>query len=234
MVGIDSDARIVIAEGIVKQFIELVQSKRIPLTLDRQKTLTRLNEIKSKLLAMKWSYKPLEQILRSNELRSIEINAKDIFDSFPTDWEERLITQGLDGKKTAAELKFLQSFFYTLRDRLKDGFSDDYALAIDILCGEIISVEPIDSKNWKCIVADGRSRYTIVTNIPDIKKGEVVPIAKLPPQIVHGELSGGMFAGSSKGLQRFTSEEVGKRPDLSDKDLGQTRGLLEQMYVKRK
>jgi hypothetical protein len=43
-----------------------------------------------------------------------------------------------------------------------------------------------------------------------------------------------MFAGSSKGLQRFTAEEIGKRPDLSDKELGQARGILEQIYVGKK
>jgi predicted RNA-binding protein with EMAP domain len=121
-----------------------------------------------------------------------------------------------------------------MRERLKDGFSDDYADAIDILCGEIISIDSIDSSNWNCIVTDGKARYNVVTNIAGLKKGEIVPIAKLPPQIVHGVLSEGMFAGSSKGLQRFTSEEVGKRPNLSDKELGQARGILENIYVSKK
>ena len=234
MTGIESDSRLIIAEGIIKQFTDLVQNKRIPLTLNKQKVLTRLSEMKSKLMALKWSYKPLEQVLHSKELREIEINAKDIFDSFPENWEQRLSTQGLDGKKSVAELTYMRSFFYTIRERLTGGFSDDFADAIDILCGEIISIDSIDSSNWNCIVTDGKARYNVVTNIAGLKKGEVVPIAKLPPQIVHKVLSEGMFAGSSKGLQRFTTDEGGKRPDLTDKELGQARGILEQFYVSKK
>ncbi|NHJ49181.1 MAG: hypothetical protein FK733_15440 [Asgard group archaeon] len=234
MTGIDSDSRLVIAEGIIKQFTDLVQNKKIPLTLNKQKVLSRLSEMKSKLMALKWSYKPLEQVLHSKELREIEINAKDIFDSFPENWEQRLSTQGLDGRKSVADLTYMRMFFYSMRERIKEGFSDDFADAIDILCGEIISIEAINSSNWNCIVTDGKARYNVVTNIEGIKKGEVVPIAKLPPQIVHGILSEGMFAGSSRGLQRFTSEEVGKQPDLTDKELGQARGILEQIYVSKK
>ncbi len=234
MVGIDSDSRLIIAEGVVRQFTDIVQNKKIPLSLNRQKILTRLSEISKKIKALKWSYKPLEQVLRSKELRDIEINAKEIFDSFPEKWEDRLVTQGLDGKNSVAILTYIRNYFYTMRERLTQGLSDDYADAIDILCGEIISIESIDSANWKCIVTDGKARYNVVTNIVGIKKGEVVPIAKLPPQIVYGVLSEGMFAGSSKGLPRFTNDDIGKRPDLSDKELGQSRGILEKLYVSKK
>jgi predicted RNA-binding protein with EMAP domain len=234
MAGIDSDSRLIIAEGMVKQFTDLVQNRKIPLTLNRQKILTRLSEINSKLKALKWSYKPLEQVLHSKELRDIEINAKEIFDSFPEKWEDRLSSQGFEGKNSVAVLTYIKNFFYSMRERITKGFSDDFADAIEILCGEIIGIETIDSSNWKCIVTDGQARYHVVTNIPDIKKGEIVPIAKLPPQVVHGILSEGMFAGSSKGLQRFSKEEVGKRPDLSDKELGQSRGILENLYVGKK
>lgn len=234
MVGIDSDSRLIIAEGIVKQFTNIVQNRKIPLTLNRQKIMTRLSEINSKLKALKWSYKPLEQVLRSKELRDIEINAKEIFDTFPEKWEDRLASQGLEGKNSVATLSYIRNYFYSMRERLTKGLSDDFADAIDILCGEIIGIETIDSTNWKCTVTDGQARYNVVTNIPGVKKGEIIPIAKLPPQIVHGILSEGMFAGSSKGLQRFTNDDVGKRPDLSDKELGQSRGILEKLFVSKK
>ncbi|NHJ31649.1 MAG: hypothetical protein FK732_02190 [Asgard group archaeon] len=234
MVGIDSDSRLIIAEGMVKQFTDLIQNRKIPLTLNRQKILTRLSEINSKLKALKWSYKPLEQVLHSKDLRDIEINAKEIFDSFPEKWEDRLTSQGFEGKNSVAVLTYIKNFFYSIRERITKGFSDDFADAIEIFCGEIIGIEAIDSANWKCIVADGHARYNVVTNIPEIKKGEIVPIAKIPPQVVHGILSEGMFAGSSKGLQRFTKDEVGKRPDLSNKELGQSRGILEKLYVGKK
>ncbi|NHK29812.1 MAG: hypothetical protein FK730_00575 [Asgard group archaeon] len=234
MVGIDSDSRLIIAEGMVNQFTDLVQNRKIPLTLNRQRILTRLSEINSKLKALKWSYKPLEQVLHSKELRDIEINAKEIFDSFPEKWEDRLSSQGFEGKNSVAVLTYIKNFFYSMRERITKGFSDDFANAIEILCGEIISIEAIDSANWKCIVTDGQARYNVVTNIQGVKKGEIIPIAKLPPQVVHGILSEGMFAGSSKGLKRFTSDDVGKRPDLSDKELGQSRGILEKLYVSKK
>ncbi len=230
LTGIDSDARIVIAEGITNEFTDLVQNKRIPLTLNRQKILSRLSEIRSKLMALKWGYKPLEQILLSKELRDIEIFAKDIFDSFPERWEEILSSRGMEGKLSVANLLFIRNFFYTMRERLTKGLSDDYADTIDILCGEILSVDQLDTKNWKCLVTDGVARYNVATNIAGLKKGDILPIAKLPPQIIHGVLSEGMFIDSKE----FTKDDVGKRPELSDKELGQARGLLERQYVSKK
>ncbi|MHA1220775.1 MAG: hypothetical protein ACTSQB_03485 [Candidatus Heimdallarchaeota archaeon] len=230
----DTDSRIVIAIGVVKSLTDIVQNKKIPLTLNRQKIMTRLSEINSKLMALKWSYKPLEQVLHSKELREIEIFAKEIFDELPEKWVEMLSSRGVEGKKSVAELTYLRDFFYTMRERITKGFSDDYADAIDIFCGEILSIEKLDAKNWKCVVADGQARYNVITNISDLKKGEVVPIAKLPPQIVHGVLSEGMFMGSSAGIKKFTSEEVGKRPELEDKDLGQARGILQEYFVNKK
>jgi len=77
MVGIESDARIILAEGIVKRFNDMVKNRQIPLTMDRQKVISRLSEINSKLMALKWSYKPLDKVLQSKELRDIEIFVKD-------------------------------------------------------------------------------------------------------------------------------------------------------------
>ena len=234
MVGIDSDVRLILADGIVDYFTQMVKNKRIPLTMNRQLILTRLSEVKSKLMALKWSYKPLEQVLLSKELRNVEIYIKEIFDSFPEKWEEMLTSRGLDGKHTAGTLVFIRDFFYTMRERITKGFSEDYADTIDIVCGEIQSIEKIDANNWKCLVADGRARYNVLTNIQELKKGDIVPIAKLPPQIVHGIYSEGMFMGSSKGISKFTKDEIGKRPDLTDKELGQTRGILEKHFISKK
>ncbi len=233
LTGIDSDSRIVIAEGITKYFTELVQSKKIPLTLNRQKIQARLSEINSKLMGLKWSYKPLEQILHSKELRDIEISAKEIFDSFPDKWEEFLSTRGIEGKNTSAIIVFIRDFFYRLRERLTNGLSDDFADAIDILCGEILSVESIDAKNWKCLVTDGVARYHVATNISGLKKGDIVPIAKLPSSIVHGVHSEGMFLGKPDS-SKYTSDNIGKRPELTDKELGQARGILERFFVSKK
>jgi len=234
MTTIDADARLIILEGIVKEFNNLVQYKRIPLTLNRQKILGRLSEIKSKIMALKWSYKPLEQVLLSKELRDIEIMAKEIFDSFPDKWVEILSSRGIEGKLSAANIRYIQQFFYSLRERLSKGLSADFADAIDIVCGEILSIEKVDAKNWKCLVSDGKARYFVATNISGLKKGDIVPIGKLPPQIVHGVLSEGMFLGSSEGLQKFSKEDIGTRPSLTDKELGQARGILEQRYVTNK
>jgi len=232
--GVDTDSRIVLATGIVKYFTDLVQNKKIPLSLNRQKILTRLSEINSKLMVLKWSYKPLEQVLLSKELRAIEIYAKEIFDELPENWQEMLNSRGLEGRRSVANLLFLRNFFYTMRERMKEGFSDDFADTIDILCGEILSIEKIDAKNWKCLVTDGKARYNVVTNIANLRKGDIVPIAKLPPEIIYGVLSEGMFMGSSDGIKKFTSEDVGKRPELEDKDLGQARGILEQHFLGKK
>ncbi|MBD3189935.1 MAG: hypothetical protein GF308_04800 [Candidatus Heimdallarchaeota archaeon] len=234
MVGVDTDARIALGIGITKKFKNMVKNKQVPLTMNRDKIIKRLSEIESKFMALKWSYLPLEQILLSKNLRTIEILAKEIFDSFPNNWEEVLSSRGLEGKKTAGTLQFFRDFYYQLRDRISKGFSDDLAASIDVLCGEILSIEPIDEGIWKCLVADDKTRYFVVTNIPDLKKGDVVPIAKLPPDVVHGVYSQGMFAGSSKGLSCCDKENIGKRPKLTDKELGQARGILEQEFLKIK
>ncbi len=234
MTGIDSDARIILAEGIVKRLSDMVKNRQIPLTMDRQKILSRLAEINSKLMALKWSYKPLDKVLQSKELRDIEIFIKDIFDSFPVKWEEMLTTRGLEGRQTTGLLLFMRNFFYRLRERLTNGLSNDFADTIDILVGEIQTIEKVDGSNWKCMVSDGQARYFVVTNIPELKKGDVLPIAKLPPQAIHGIYSEGMFMSAPKEELKFTKEDVGKRPELTDKELGQARGILESMFLHKK
>jgi len=233
MTGIETDARIVLAEGITKFFTDIVINKKIPLTINRQKILSRLADINSKIMALKWSYIAHDQLTHSKGLREIEIYAKEIFDSFPEKWEERLLTRGLEGKKEIATLVFIRDFFYTMRERLTKGYSDDLTEAIDYYAGEIISIESIDKKNSKCVVTDGHGRYNVVTNIVGLKKGDLLPIAKLLPRVVHGVFSEGMFMGSGEGLG-LTKDDIGKRPNLTDKELGQARGILEQTFLSKK
>ena len=233
MTGIETDARIVLAEGITKFFVDIVHYKKIPLSINKEKILSRLSDINSKIMALKWSYLPHDQLMHSKSLREIEIYAKEIFDSFPEKWEERLETRGMDGKREIATILFIRNFFYTMRERLTKGYTDDLAEAIDIYSAEILSIEALDKKNSKCIVTDGHGRYNVVTNILGLKKGDIVPIAKLLPQIVHGVFSEGMFLGSGKDLG-LTKEEIGKRPNLTDKELGQARGILEQTFLSKK
>ncbi|MEA2070650.1 MAG: hypothetical protein U9O98_05100 [Asgard group archaeon] len=184
-------------------------------------------------MTLKWSYKPLEQVLISKNLRELEILVKEIFENFPPNWELILSSRGINGKYTAGILKYFKDFFFQLRSRLKEDFSDDFADSIDILAGEILSLEKINTENWKCLVTDGKKRYHVVTNISTLNKGDIVPIAKLPPQIVHGVYSEGMFVGSSKGIRKLSSEDVGTRPDLTDKELGQSRGLMKKYFEKK-
>ena len=105
MVGIETDSRLILAEGIAKFFSQMVQNKQIPLTMNRDKIMSRLSEVNSKIMALKWSYKPLEQVLLSKELRDIEIFIKEIFDSFPEKWEDMLASRGIDGKLTANQVQ---------------------------------------------------------------------------------------------------------------------------------
>lgn len=234
MTGIDSDARIILAEEMAKYLYQMVLNKRIPLTMNRQKIMTNLDEINSKIMALKWSYKPLEGVLHSKELRDIEIYMKEIFDSFPEKWEDMLTSRGQDGKLTTKLLVYIREYFYRLRERLTNGFSDDFADTFDIRCGEIQTIEKVEGNNWKCLVTDGVSRYNVLTNIEGLKKGEVLPIAKLPPQIIHDVLSEGMFMGSAKTIRPFSKDEIGKRPELSDKELGQSRGIIERFFAHKK
>ena len=234
MVGIDADSRIILAEGIIKKFNEMIKNRQIPLSVNRDKLLARLSETNSKIMALKWSYKPLEQILLSKELRDIEIFVKEIFDSFPNKWEETLTNRGMEGRQLTGLLVFMRDFFYRLRERLTAGLSDDFADCIDILTGEVQTVEKHDSSTWKCMVTDGQARYNVITNISGLKKGAILPIAKLPPQIVHGAFSEGMFMSEPKPELNLSKDDVGKRPSLTDKELGQARGILESMFVHKK
>ena len=234
MVGVESDLRIILAEGVTKFFANMVRNRQIPLSMNREKVLHRLTEINSKLMALKWSYLPLEQVLLSKDFRAIEIFAKEIFDSFPPNWEETLGSRGTEGQRLVGLLKFIRDFYYRLRERMSTGFSEDLSDAMDIFCGEVLSIDLVSKGVWKCLVADGQARYNVITAIEGVKKGEIVPIAKLPPQIVHGIYSEGMFMGSSEGLRRFTKEDIGKRPELTDKELGQSRGILKQQFLSQK
>jgi hypothetical protein len=230
----DSDVHLLLTEKITTYFSDMVKNRHLPLTLNRERIMKRLEEVKSKVMKLKWSYLPIEQVLHSKELRAIEKIIKEIIDSFPKNWQTILEGRGIEGKRIASLVTFIQKHYFSLRERLKEhGFSEDYGDTIDIYCGEVLQIESIDKENWKCMVTDDHDRYNVITNIDGIKKGEVIPIARLPPQVIHGVLSEGMFMVSDD-RSRFTKDDIGKRPSLTEKELGQARGIIKNFFDKKK
>jgi len=65
-------------------------------------------------------------------------------------------------------------------------------------------------------VTDGLETYEIVTNDQTVKRGDVLPLAFLPPKNILGVISEGMFVGGREGIKRVSEGLVGSKPVLDE------------------
>jgi predicted RNA-binding protein with EMAP domain len=85
-----------------------------------------------------------------------------------------------------------------LRSRL-EGPAESMAAGADLVVVEVRIVSKLGKRElWRTRVTDGKSDYTVVTNIPGVRVGDAMAVAFLPPREVGGEISEAMFLGAEK------------------------------------
>ncbi len=124
-------------------------------------------------------------------------------------------------------MKFALNTISSVDNILKLGPINDPVIGIDIKTGEVVSIGKTD-KLLVCNVNLGDRAITVVTNDTQVKEGNRVGVALLPPSVFMGVVSEGMFLGAGDGVLKDVEGELGKMPHGIPLDaLNETRNLVE-------
>jgi len=201
-----ADYRILVAEEALSRIENRLKSWSLPYALNKPKAVEEARRLRSSLMGIKHSYLPLEMLLESEQLRTLEEASREL---------SRLLLPQRGAKATSeahrlavAELKYALSVLMNLRKRLLLGEENRPEFAVDVVGVEVAVVEKHPSAGNLFITKAGTEEYsfTIVTNIKTVKRGEVRAAAVLPPVAFFGVVSEAMYL--SDPLPR---EHKGKR-----------------------
>lgn len=197
--------RILAAEDAVTRLSRRIRQWGMPWPFNRSRALEHLEEVKRSLLKIKYSYLPVDLILESEELKMIVEGARRL--------KEELLPQTVPrleaGKALAlAEIKYALLILLGLPNRIKLGEQNHPEYAVDIVGVEVTRVARLEgSERLKVTRASaGRAVFTIVTNIQDLRVGEVRAAALLPPAEFMGVVSEAMYSSNPLGR-----EYIGRR-----------------------
>ncbi len=199
------DYRILVAEKAISTLEEIVKLHKLSLPLNWGAVSNLVKEAKTLLLRLKYSFLPWPDIVKSPELTQLKELSKKLASQL---LQKDLLQKFKPDPFVVAEVRYVLRILYGLQYRLSLGEENKPWYAVDIEGVEITSVHKHPNADKLYITkAEGLFLYTIITNIQDIKKGEVRAAAILPPAIIRGELSEAMYC--SNPLPR---EYKGKRP----------------------
>ena len=189
-----NDYRVLVAEDALARIEKTVRDWRLPYQIKKDKVQEILRNLKAVLLRLKYSYLPIDVILKSEELAeitrlSVELKAiilpKKILEGF-----------SLRHRYKIAEIRYSLAILLGLKHRLMLGETNDPRNAVDVFGFRVAVVKPhSELKNlYITKVSSEKFSLTVVTNISNIKRGEVRGVAILPPRLFGEIISEGMYA----------------------------------------
>ena len=204
-----NDYRFILAEDAINRMEKRVKAWNLSWPIKKREALESVEVLKKKLLKLKYSFLPANLILESEEL-------KDIVSGFMRLKEELLdkektygVPKNVSQRMSLAEIKYSLSILIGLSQRLKLGEENKPEYAIDIVGVEVSRIEDLTEKLKVTRASAGSFALTIVTNLKEIRVGEIRAAAILPPVEFHGVISEAMY--SSNPLNR---KYLGRRVPL--------------------
>jgi len=174
---------------------------------------------------MRFSFMPPSMLAASEEARRLQEVARQLSAVLlPREWGERLRGDPR-ARRPVAEARYAVRVLYGLPARLARGDDNDPLHAVDIECVRVLSVEPHPEADRLYVTrAHGLFPYTIVTNLEDVRRGQLRAAAILPPAELRGVVSEAMYcSGPLDGC------EPGRRPPLDAVDRGAVGAVVEQV-----
>ena len=161
--------------------------------IDKAKAQKLLQEMWSELKKLRWSGLPSEMASQM----ALNLSSK------ASEMREVLGLKGEIKDLLKAQASWALWYIQTLPNRLKLKEEADPGEAVDVFSGEIRSVEnhPNADKLKVTRVAIGNLALTVVTNIQDVKEGQVRAVALLPPADLRGVISWGMFCSEPLNVE---------------------------------
>ncbi len=202
-----SDFRILVAEDALTRLENLINSKRLPVAYEKRKAQGRIHRIKSNLMAIKYSYLSPEQLVSSQIFSEYEESVSEIISLLNLDTKAPTRKDNIQ-KFAIAQYKYIMRILRGLRSRILLGQENKPEYAIDIIGVKVLATakHPKSNKLKVCKVADSEHSYVVITNMGKVSKNFSIGVAFLPPVVLMGEISEGMFC-----TDKIEDSLVGKR-----------------------
>jgi len=202
------DYRLLTVKEAVQRLERIVRVWNLNYPIHKNKALEIIKTAKKVVDRILFSYLPLEFLINDVSLKELSSLAKELTKEL---LPSRGVLLNLRSKELVAEIKYCLLQMINLKPKLMLGEENRPEYAVDIVGVEVVSVSKHPKAQRLYITKAGTTSYsfTIVTNISDIKKGEVRAAAILPPKNFYGVISEAMYCSDN-----LPKEWVGKRPPL--------------------
>ncbi len=187
------DYRILVAEDAVNRIEKRVKVWNLPYPLNKGLALEKVRALRSAFMRVKYSFLPVDMLLESDALKELESAAQELARLVLPPRGTRIENES--HKLAVAELRYSLWTLLGLRSRLALGEESRPEYAVDIIGVEIGSVEkhPRAERLWILKAGTERFSFTVVTNLSNVKKGEIRGVAILPPAVFYGVISEAMI-----------------------------------------
>ena len=187
------DYRFLVAEEALNRIEQRIKTWSLPYPLNKIQALEIVKSIRSTLMKLKYSFLPVDMLIKMSEFQELEQRTKELASMVLPPKSVKIDT--VSQRLIVSELKWALSILLGLRSRVALGEENLPEYAIDIIGVEIGYVEkhPKAKKLWITKAGTESFTFTIVTNIPNIRRGEVRGAAILPPTTFFDVVSEAMF-----------------------------------------
>ncbi len=199
------DYRFLVAEYAIKKLEHRIRMWGLPWPLNRGRALEVLKEASRRLKRVRYSFLPASELVSNDDLKYVSSSARELAGIILNPNPPRLDSKQ---KFALAEIRWGLAVLAGLPQRFLLGDANHPEYAVDVVGVEITRVEPLEGTDRLKVTraSTGNIVFTIVTNIQDIRVGEIRAAALLPPVEFHGVISEAMY--SSDPIDR---KYVGKR-----------------------
>ena len=182
------------AEYAYNLLVDIVRNHKLNIPLNMGLLNNILHELKTDIYRLKYMYLPSSELVRTREINAVKEAsvklARILLD------KEALRRYKPDPYQVALT-RWCLRILYGLRNRIMRGDDNNPLYSIDIEGVEIVSVMKHPKANKLLLTkAEGILPYDIVTNIENIRKGEIRAAAILPPVKIMGVLSEAMYCSN--------------------------------------
>ena len=204
------DFRILVAENAIARLEKILRQKGLPYPHRKEKALDILSKIRSNLMAVKYSFMSSNLLLTYPPLKEIPKQTMELAREIAP--PKMFKPKSIGEKHLLSEMKYCLRVLAGLPLRIRLGDENKPEYAVDILAVEIFSIMKHPKASNLKITKAGTEKegFTIITNIQNLRKGEIRAAAILPPIVLFDELSDAMYCS-----EPLPKELKGKRPPSS-------------------
>jgi predicted RNA-binding protein with EMAP domain len=203
------DPRILVAHHACQRLQRAAQQKSgVKLSVPKEKLIELASSADSAVLTLMYMYQEPRDLIGSDPMNDLAETARSLSNAF-----EPLLANESAPALLKANFAWCLRTLSGLPARL-DGPAESMAAGVDLVVVQVRNVTKIGTL-WRTRVSDGEREYTVVTNIPGVRVGDVMAVAFLPPREVGGDISEAMFLGEEKRGEEpgthLTAEQVDTR-----------------------